>query len=452
MRSKISPSPISAMSKASAQRKIADEDEPEAPAKAGLFRRQVLEERKTQWLGTVLLEPRLSFQIFAVVSVLLLVLVSAFLVFGSYTRKARVNGWIVPEKGLVRVFAPLPGVITAIHVREGDRVKKGMPLLAISGELTTEKLGASKAEVVERLARRRDSLNSEKQVQAALFDQQTADLDRRLATMREQKRHLAEEILLQRDRLRLAETIVRRDRTMRARDLIPLPRLEQSRQDQLDQASKLQALQRSEAGLQTELGLAEATLHEMPFRQQTRIGEAGRNVASLEQELAEAEARRQTIITAPQDGTVSAIQAEAGGAANVNAPLLSIVPEDSKLEAHLFSPSRAIGFVQAGQHVMLRYQAFPYQKFGTYEGLVTNVSASSLSPSELPQQLSGLTSLYAANEPVYRIIVQIDRQSVEAYGQTVPLRPGMQLEADVLQESRRLIEWVFEPVFALSRK
>ena len=440
------------MSKVTAQRRMAEDTEPESSPKADLFRREVLEERKSQWLGTVLLEPRLSSQIFAVVSVLLLLLVAAFLVFGSYTRKARINGWIVPEKGLVRVFAPQPGVITALHVREGDHVRKGMPLLAISGELRTENLGASKAEVVERLARRRDSLNSEKQVQAALFDQQKADLDRRLATMREQKRHLAEEIQLQRDRLRLAETVVRRDRAMRARDLIPLPRLEQSRQDQLEQASRLQALQRGEAALQTELGLAEATLHEMPFRQLTQIGEAGRNVASIEQELAEAEARRQTIITAPQDGTVSAVQAEAGGAATSNAPLLSIVPEDSKLEAHLYSPSRAIGFVQAGQHVMLRYQAFPYQKFGTYEGLVTNVSASSLSPSELPQQLSGLTSLYAANEPVYRITVQLVRQNVEAYGQTVPLRPGMQLEADVQQESRRLIEWAFEPVFALSRK
>ena len=274
----------------------------------------------------------------------------------------------------------------------------------------------------------------------------------RLVAMREQQQHLADEIASQTDRQRLAETTARRDRLMRARDLIPLPRLEQSEQDRLDQSSKLQGLRRTQSGLQNELALAEAALHELPFRRQTQLGEITRNVASVEQELEEAEARRQIVITAPQDGIVSAIQAEAGGAANINSPLLSIVPAGSRLEAHLFSPTRAIGFVHPGQHVRLRYQAFPYQKFGSYEGIVTDVSGSAINPSELPQQLSGLTSLYTANEPAYRITVQLERQSVDAYGGTLPLRPGMQLEADVLLDSRRLIEWIFEPLYALTRK
>ena len=440
------------MSQSATKRNHPIEGPAEAEPEASLFRQEALDQRKSQWLGTVLLEPRLSFRISAAAALVFLSLVLTFLVFGSYTRKAKISGWIVPQMGLVRVFAPQPGVIAAIHVHEGDNVRKGMPLLALSGELRTETLGASRAEAVERLTSRRDSLTQEKRVQAGLFDQQKSDLNRRLAATREQKQHLGDEIRLQSDRLRLSETIVARDRTMRARDLISLPRFEQSQQDRIDQASRLQTLRRSDAALQNELGLAEAALHELPWRQQTQMGELQRNVAAIEQELAEAEARRQTVITAPQDGIVSALQAETGGAATVNAPLLSIVPAGSKLEVHLFSPSRSVGFVQAGQHVMLRYQAFPYQKFGSYDGLVTSVSASSLSPSELPQQLSGLTSLYQANEPVYRIIVQLGKQSVDAYGEAVPLRPGMQLEADVLLERRRLIEWIFDPVYALARK
>jgi membrane fusion protein len=124
----------------------------------------------------------------------------------------------------------------------------------------------------------------------------------------------------------------------------------------------------------------------------------------------------------------------------------------SKLEAQLFSPSSAIGFVHPGQRVLLRYEAFPYQKFGYYEGSVANVSRSAISPSELPQQLSGLTKLHAANEPVYRITVSLDQQTATAYGKPAPLQPGMQLEADVLIESRRLIEWVLDPLFTFTGK
>jgi len=134
------------------------------------------------------------------------------------------------------------------------------------------------------------------------------------------------------------------------------------------------------------------------------------------------------------------------------APLLSIVPAGSKLAAELFSPSRAIGFVRPGQEVLLRYAAFPYQKFGTYRGKVAVISRSAVSPSELSPQLAGLTSLFGANEPVYRIKVTPASQTAIAHGEPVPLQPGMQLEADVLIERRRLIEWVLDPLFTLTGK
>ncbi|MBV8574268.1 MAG: HlyD family secretion protein, partial [Acetobacteraceae bacterium] len=124
----------------------------------------------------------------------------------------------------------------------------------------------------------------------------------------------------------------------------------------------------------------------------------------------------------------------------------------SKLKAQLFAPSRVVGFLRPGQRVLLRYEAFPYQKFGHYEGTVTSVSRSATSPSLLSQQVSGLTGLFASNAPVYEINVALARQSVMAYGKPVPLQPGMQLEADVLIEKRHLIEWVLDPIFTLTGK
>jgi membrane fusion protein len=78
-----------------------------------------------------------------------------------------------------------------------------------------------------------------------------------------------------------------------------------------------------------------------------------------------------------------------------------------------------------------------------------------LSPGELPPQLASLTSLIgnaagAAAEPIYRITVDLARQSVTAYGAQVPLQPGMALEADVALERRRLFEWVLDPLYAVT--
>jgi membrane fusion protein len=394
------------------------------PHRPPLFRPEVMAERQTQWLGTVLLEPRVSHAMFTTIAVAAGLAVLALLLFGSYTRKAHINGWLVPQQGLARIVAPQFGVVTRIHVREGMTVEKGTPLLTLSAEIQSEARGATKEEVVRKLQNRRDSLTNAKKVLESQFDQETTDLKRRIE--------------VQRSRQTLSEAALTRDRLMRSRDLIPLPRLQKTEQEYLDNRGLLLAL--------------EGTLSELPYRRQTQLAQLDRDISALEQELAEAESRRQIVITAPQEGTVTAIQAEPGSTAQPNVPLMSIVPTGTVLQAQLFAPSRAIGFLQPGQRVMLRYQAYPYQKYGSYAGTLSSISRSAISPSELTQQLSGLTSLYGATEPLYRITVDLESQAATAYGQPAPLQPGMQLEADVMIESRTLIEWVFDPLFTLTGK
>lgn len=104
-------------------------------------------------------------------------------------------------------------------------------------------------------------------------------------------------------------------------------------------------------------------------------------------------------------------------------------------------PSAAIGFVKPGDRVLLRYQAYPYQKFGSHEGKVLRVSRSA---TPLPN------SAGANSEPMYRVLVSLHQQSVQAYGHPEALLPGMRLEADVMGERRRLFEWVLEPLYSVT--
>ena len=126
--------------------------------------------------------------------------------------------------------------------------------------------------------------------------------------------------------------------------------------------------------------------------------------------------------------------------------------EKARTEARMFCPSRAVGFLQPGQRVLLRYQAYPYQKFGHYDGVLENISRSAINPSALPSQLTGLTSLFGSSEPVYSITVSLKSQTITAYGAPVALQAGMLLEADVVIERRRLVEWVLDPLYTLTGK
>lgn len=414
-----------------------------------LFRPEVLEERQTPLLGKVLLEPKASHSLLVGISVALGVAVLAFLVFGSYARKARLGGVLIPTQGIARIIAPQAGVVTDIFVSEGANVKKGTPLIALSSETQNEALASTRGEIVSRITSRRDSTAASQRIQEDLFDQQATDLGKRLDALTIEHQHLTREIELQRARLRIGDSALSRARAMRAQDLIPLPRLQRAEQESIDDKSKLEAMERSQLTLMREQIQLEATLREMPMRRRTQLAEIDRNVSSLDQELVEAESRRKIVISAPYDGVVTAVQAEKGSSAQANIPLMSVVPAGSDLLASLYGPSRAIGFVKPGQKVSVRYQAYPYQKFGSYVGTVANVSKSAINPAELPQQLAGL---YAPSESLYRINIKLDRQTATTYGQPAPLHAGMQLEADVITDSRRLIEWMFEPLFSLTGK
>jgi membrane fusion protein len=425
---------------------VSERNSPPAPAQP-LFRPEVMVEHQSQWLGTVLLEPRITHWMFATLALLATAAVLGLLFFTSYTRKARINGWLVPQQGLVRVFAPQAGVLTRIHVKEGQEVSKGAPLLAISTEMRSEAFGGTRQEIVHRLTRRRNSMAEERAVQERLFSQQAADLMQRIAALQDEQKFLTKEIDLQRTQLQLNEQIEQRMRTLRNRDIVTEPRREEAERERIQQAAKLQGLERTQAALQMT-----AALRELPLKRLTQLAEIDRNVAALEQELAEAEARREIVIVAPHDGIVTGLQVELGGGAQPSVPLLSIVPAQATLQAQLFSPSRGIGFLREGQRVLVRYEAFPYQKFGFHEGTIVSVSRSAVSPAEMTQQLAGLTALYGTNEPIYRITVNLHQQTVTAYGQPMPLQAGMQLEADVLLERRRLVEWMLEPLFSISGK
>jgi membrane fusion protein len=99
--------------------------------------------------------------------------------------------------------------------------------------------------------------------------------------------------------------------------------------------------------------------------------------------------------------------------------------------------------------VQVRYQSYPYQKFGQYEGVVDSVSNASVPSSE---QIGFALPDTPAGEPVFAITVRLKQQAVTAYGQNLPLQPGMRLDADVLQETRRLYEWMLEPLYSVTGK
>ncbi len=418
-----------------------------------LFRGEVIEARRSQWLGTVLLTPRTSNRVFVFFALFIVLAMTALLTLGEFTRKARVTGWLVPEQGLVQVFAPQAGVVGEVMHKEGDVVQAGEPLIALSTERQTGRTErGTEAEIARLLDTRRASMTSEIEQQGRLLAQQRKGLERRVQAMRAEIEQFDRELAVQQSRAKLATASADRMRDLAAQGFASKMQIQQLEDAELDQRARLRTLERLRGERQRELVALQAEYDDLPFKAQSQISALKRGISELEQDLASSDARRRILISAPAAGTLTAVQVHPGSNASPATPLLSILPAGSELEAQLFTPSRSIGFVRVGQQVLLRYQAFPYQKFGHHVGTIKSISMTAISPAELPPQLARLASLTTTGEPLYRISVKLDRQDVVAYGKPVPLHPGMQLESDILLERRKLYEWILEPLYTLTGK
>jgi membrane fusion protein len=417
---------------------------------SGLFRTEALEYRQHAWLGGIQLIRPLSLNVLTVLVLVIAVAVAAYLSVGQYTRKARLSGYLVPDRGVIRLLPAQAGTVVERHAVEGQSVRAGDVLFVLSVDRSTLS-GDTESAIKESLESRQRSLRNAEQQQAQLLNAQRASHEQQLGDLRRELIQMDAETALHRERLALAQQSLARLESLRADSFVSQAQVQTKSEEVLGLRAQAQALERQRAAKVREMGTLEAQLRELPLRALARQGEIERSLASLSQEAAESEARRSIVVRAPHDGVLAAVLAESGQSVSQQSALASLVPAHALLQAHLYAPSSAIGFVRPDQPVLLRYQAYPYQKFGHHVGRVVQVSRAPLQQSELAAlPLAVALASAGPSEPMYRITVALERQQVQAYGQPQALTPGMQLDADVLLDRRRLIEWIFEPVLGVA--
>jgi membrane fusion protein len=409
-----------------------------------LYRTEALAAQHAAPRGGIVLVRPLSFALFSSAAAAMALIIILFLVCGTYTRRSMVAGQLVPDAGLIRIHVPQPGVVLERHVTENQLVHAGDVLFVVSSDRQGES-GEIQSQIGAQITARQDSLRGELAATRQLQQHERDTLAAKLESQKGQLALMQQQIDGQRNRIELARGTLDTYKGLLAKSYVAPEQVRQKQGELLELQAQLQLLERERIGLQHEIEAQQQELAGLASRQDNQRAELERALSNTEQEYSENEARRRIVLAAPETGTATAVTADAGQAVNPDLPLLSIVPAGSALHAELYAPSRAVGFIRPGDHVLLRYAAYPYQKFGHQPGTVSWVSRAPLPRGEV----AGLAGAAADGEPLYRIGVTLRAQAVQAYGMAQPLQPGMQLDADVLQERRRLYEWMLDPLFSL---
>jgi membrane fusion protein len=408
-----------------------------------LFREEAIEFQRhnSQWGQVSHLQP-LSTKLLTWFIATAVALILAFLFVGQYARKETVAGYLTPTSGTSKIFAPQQGTIKQIHVSEGEQVEENQPLLTVQ----TNQIAANGFDVNATML---ETLNSQQDLlkrQIAAEEQRTKSERDRLAALikglETEISQLQAQIKRQDERIRVTQELVTSAVDLRAKGYMSDVEFKGRQVAVLDQKQKLDSLNQQLTARENQLTESQYSLEQLPTVMAGKIQALRGEVAAAEQRVAEINGRRAYIIRAPAPGRVSTLQATIGQFADPRRLQMEIVPNHSVLEAQLFVPARAIGFIQPGQKVRVLYEAFPYQQFGTYSGRVTRVSQTILTSNDAFGPLT-------LKEPAYRVTAALDRPDINAYGKRIPLQADMLLRADILLEKRSLISWFLDPLLTV---
>jgi membrane fusion protein len=408
-----------------------------------LFRAEVLAARSDTSSGSSIdIRPVSAGRLTAFFS-LLAVAVILVLVFGSYTKKERVTGLLQPTAGVAMVVPPEAGIIKRVMVKEGQVVKAGDVIAEISNERFSDE-GNTQALLEQNLQGQRERVQAQSEGQAQAHTATLASLEQRIAQGRRDLITLGEEIKLQEQQIASARKLLDKLTPLAAEHVISELQYEQQRQTLLDQTARLQTLKRQRSATEGDLAQAQDERDRQAAQHQVERAVLDRDLLNLQQEQVQRRGARVTLLRSPIDGMISGLLATPGQAISPNAQVASVVPSNSALEAMLYVPSTAMGFIKPGQDVRIAYDAFPYQRFGLYHGVVSSVSQTDV---PLPGAMAA-----GDRRAMFIVRVALDKPTVRAYNTEIALHPGQSLSADIEIDRRSLMRWMLDPLYAFAGK
>lgn len=410
-----------------------------------LFRQEAVNHRTYRFASRVAVVTPLGFTALSLFALGVAVGVVVFVVFGEYSPKDTVRGYVTSTLGGVEVYGQSGGTILALQVAEGDEVARNQELLTLGTSRAIGYSAETSEKVIATLRLERQELQRQAVREEEAFAVQARGIRGEIKSLRARLTLLSEQRKKLLGGLAISRRALARLTTPKVSDFVSAQDKDKARSAIVEYNLRLQELDLVADATRSDVRRSEQRLVEMPALRTAREAELRVQQHELSRRIAEHTGRNLQRVVAPTDGVVSGLLVRAGQTVSASSPLMTIIPERGDFYLEVLVPTRTVAFVRPGAPVRVRYDAYPHQRFGTHEGIVESVSRTTVLPGDKRFRT-------AITEPVYLARVRIVEDSVNVYGEELALKSGMTLTADVLRDQRRIVEWIFDPLISATRR
>jgi len=407
-----------------------------------LFRQEVADNKKYRLEGTISLVQPPLFKVLTLLILFVLIISLVFLSLGSYTRKEKVSGILQPNTGLIKLGAPQSGIVSEILVKEGQLVKRNQPILRIISEKYSVEGEELNQAFINQYQFQLNSLKQQLTQQKSQHKLQIDELSSSRSNIEKKLVQLEVQNEIFSERIEINNKLVRQIATLANTGYISELELKRQNDTLLSLKQQSSSIQSEKLSLQNQAEQLDNQLIQLPFEQAQITIQLKTQIEDIKTQLVTMKQKKQGELRSPVDGIVSGLLVKVGKSLSNNQNVISILPAGSYMQAVIYVPTEMFGFIEKEQKSRIRYHAFPYEKFGIYEGIVSEISTNVILPNET--EIPGIIS-----QPSYRVVIDLASESIHAYGKKIPLRSGMRLDADIIIEERTLIHWLFDPVFSI---
>lgn len=177
------------------------------------------------------------------------------------------------------------------------------------------------------------------------------------------------------------------------------------------------------------------------YQQRDELNALIANRHMIEMDLIRYKQNRSYVVRSPISGIVASVIFQQGQAVNLSKPLVKIIPSKADLIAEVFIPMNKSGFLSKNKQAIIRFDAYPFERFGTVKGIVTSVSQSILTDEEDDKP-------FRLNQPYYKAVVTLNVPFLSIYGAKIPVQHGMTVSAVILGEKKKIWKWILDPLYS----
>ncbi|EEF8875212.1 HlyD family efflux transporter periplasmic adaptor subunit [Salmonella enterica] len=399
------------------------------------------------WRGRALLLPGIPPLLVISVCIIFLTVFITFVIMGSYTRRVNVSGEITTWPRPVNIYSSVQGFIVKQFVTEGQEIRKGEPVYQIdvsrstsSGVVSDNQRKDIENQIV-RIANIISHLEDSKKATLQTLEKQKMQYQEAFERSTAIVRRAEEGIIIMKNNMN-------NYRTYQKKGLINKDQLTNQTALYYQQQNNLLSLsgQNEQNALQITSLESQIKIQAADF--DNRIYQMELQRYELQKELINTDVNGEVIIRALSDGKIDSLSVTVGQMVSAGDSLLQIIPD--KIKDHylvVWAPNDAVPYINPGDRVNIRYEAFPAEKFGQFAATVLLVSKTPASSQEMLTYQGAPKNNQNTSVPYYKIVVRPDLQEIRYDGKFLPIENGMKAQGTLFLEKRKIYQWMLSPFY-----